>query len=536
MTAPTSDTPEADLSTTAGKLQDLRNRLTETLTPVGEDAVTVVHDSGRLTARERVGELLDEGSFVEIDALARHRSSSFNLERTRPVTDGVVTGYGTVDGRQVCVFSQDATVFDGTVGEIHGEKLVKVMELAERAGVPLIGIHDSTGARVKEGIVSLGTAARLYRLRSRLSGVVPQISVIAGPTAGTEAHQPALADVVIAVEGAHLYLTDPEITRSILGEEVSADALGGAAVLAANGTSHLTADDDVAALGLVRDVLSCLPSNNRSLVPVLNGPDSAVPDTAVPDTASLDTLIPDSPLSGYDMLDVLAGVIDPGSLRELSNGHADNILTAFARVEGRGIGVVASQPLVLAGALDAAAAAKAARFVRMCDAFNVPLVFFVDSPGFLPGVEEERGGLVRRSASLFQAVAGCTVGVLTVVVRKAFGSAYIALGSKNMGADLVLAWPSAQISHSDAAHTVTAVHADTLAKAARKRKDVEALRAQLTEEIEDSLVNPYAAASRGYVDAVIAPSETRRLLADGLSLLERKVLASPERKHDNLPL
>lgn len=528
MNDPTSATPGADLSTTVGRLQDLRNRLAETLAPAGENAVAAVHDADRLTARERVDALLDEGSFVEIDALARHRATSFNLDRSRPVTDGVVTGYGTVDGRQVCVFSQDATVFDGTVGETHGEKLIKVMELAERAGVPLVGIHDSTGARIKEGVVSLGTAAKLYRLRSRLSGVVPQISVIAGPTAGTEAHQPVLADIVVAVEGAHLYLTDPELTRSVLGEEVSADELGGVEVLASNGTSHLTAATDDAALSLVKDVLAQLPSNNRALTPPT--------EPVAPDTDALDALIPDSPAAGYDMLDALAGVVDPDSLLELSADHAGNVLTAFARIEGRGVGVVASQPLVLAGALDAAAAAKAARFVRMCDAFNIPLVFAVDSPGFMPGADEERNGLLRRSAPLFSAVADASVGVLTVVVRKAFGSSYIAMGAKNMGADLVLAWPSAQISHADAANTVTAVHADTLAKAARKRKDVDALRVQLTEEIEDSLITPYAAASRGYVDAVIAPSETRARLADGLALLERKVVPAPVRKHDNLPL
>lgn len=529
MTVPTPAESETDLSTTVGKLQDLRDRLAETLAPAGEDAVAAVHDASRLTARERVTTLLDEGSFVEIDALARHRATSFNLDRSRPVTDGVVTGYGTVDGRQVCVFSQDATVFDGTVGETHGEKLVKVMELAERAGVPLIGIHDSTGARVREGVVSLGTAATLYRLRARLSGVVPQISVIAGPTAGTEAHQPALADVVVAVQGAHLYLTDPELTRSVLGEEVSADELGGAEVLAANGTSHLTAVDDTAALGLVRDVLAQLPANNRALVPEV-----AAEDVDQVTTDGLDTLVPDSPLAGYDITDVLTGVVDPGSLLELSADHAGNVVTAFARIEGRGVGVVADQPLVLAGALDAAAAAKAARFVRMCDAFNIPLVFVVDSPGFMPGAQEERAGLLRRSAPLFAAVAEASVGVLTVVVRKAFGSAYIAMGSKNIGADLVLAWPTARISHADAANTVTAVHADTLAKAARKRKDVEALRAQLTEEIEDTLLTPYEAASRGYVDAVVAPSETRRRLADGLTLLERKVVPAPVRKHDTL--
>lgn len=528
MTVPTPVAAEADLSTTAGKLLDLRNRLAETSAPVGDAAVAGVHDAGRMTARERITTLLDEGSFVEIDALARHRSTSFNLDRSRPVTDGVVTGYGTIDGRQVCVFSQDATVFDGTVGETHGEKLVKVMELAERAGVPLIGIHDSTGARVKEGIVSLGTAAELYRLRSRLSGVVPQISVIAGPTAGSEAHQPVLADVVIAVEGAYLYLTDPEITRNVLGEEVTPDELGGTAVLASNGTSHLTAATDDAALGLVKDVLAQLPSNNRALAPAT--------EPSAPDTDALDTLIPDSPLVGYDMLDVLSGVIDPGSLLELSADHAGNVLTAFARIGGRGVGVVASQPLVLAGALDGAAAAKAARFVRLCDAFNIPLVFVVDSPGFMAGAEEERNGLLRRSAPLFSAVADATVGVLTVVVRKAFGSAYIAMGSKNMGADLVLAWPSAQISHADATNTVNAVHADTLAKAERRRKDVEALRSDLVRDIEDTVVTPYAAASRGYVDAVIAPSQTRAQLADGLALLERKVVASPIRKHSNLPL
>lgn len=534
MTSPTPAPRQVDASTTAGKLEDLRIRLEETSAPVGEEAVSAVHEAGRLTARERVEHLLDEGSFVEIDALARHRANAYGMDRSRPVSDGVVTGYGTVDGRQVCIFSQDGTVFDGTVGEVHAEKLVKVMELALRSGVPLVGVHDSTGARVKEGVVSLGMAARLYRLRTRMSGVVPQISVIAGPTAGTEAHQPVLADVVVMVDGtSSLYLTDPEITRRVVGEDVTADDLGSAATHAAvTGTSHHTATDDRAALDFVQTLLGQLPSNNRSTVPFSEGTDGNSADSA----AQLDSVIPDSPLAGYDVADVLAGIVDADSFLELQPDFAGNILTGFARVGGRGVGVIANQPMVLAGALDAAAAQKAARFIRTCDAFNLPVVFVVDSPGFMPGGDEERNGLLRRSASLLYAVAEASVGIVTVVTRKAYGTSYIALGSKNIGADLVFAWPSAQISNADAENTVAAVHADTLAKAERRKKDVAALTAELTDEVEKNLVNPYAAAERGYVDAVIPPSRTRAQVIDGLGLLERKVVDSPARKHGNLPL
>ncbi|MEY8565986.1 acyl-CoA carboxylase subunit beta [Corynebacterium sp.] len=535
MTSPTPAPRQVDTSTTAGKLEDLRIRLEETSAPVGEEAVAAVHAVGRLTARERVEHLLDEGSFVEIDALARHRANAYGMDRSRPVSDGVVTGYGTVDGRQVCIFSQDGTVFDGTVGEVHAEKLVKVMELALRSGVPLVGVHDSTGARVKEGVVSLGMAARLYRLRTQLSGVVPQISVIAGPTAGTEAHQPVLADVVVMVDGtSSLYLTDPEITRRVVGEDVTADDLGSAATHAAvTGTSHHTAPDDRAAMEFVRGLLGHLPSNNRSTVPAALDEGAGNDDTA---SAALDSVIPDSPLAGYDVTDVLAGIVDPDSFVELQPDYAGNILTGLARIGGRGVGVVANQPTVLAGALDSAAAEKAARFIRTCDAFNLPVVFVVDSPGFLPGGDEERGGLLRRSASLLYAVAEASVGIVTVVTRKAYGTSYIALGSKNIGADLVFAWPSARISNADAENTVAAVHAETLAKAERRRKDVAALTVELTDEVEKSLVNPYAAAERGYVDAVIPPSRTRAQVIDGLGLLERKVIDSPARKHGNLPL
>lgn len=539
MTSPTPAPRQVDTSTTAGKLEDLRIRLEETSAPVGEEAVSAVHGAGRLTARERVEHLLDDGSFVEIDALARHRANAYGMDRSRPVSDGVVTGYGTVDGRQVCIFSQDGTVFDGTVGEVHAEKLVKVMELALRSGVPLVGVHDSTGARVKEGVVSLGMAARLYRLRTRMSGVVPQISVIAGPTAGTEAHQPVLADVVVMVDGtSSLYLTDPEITRRVVGEDVTADDLGSAATHAAvTGTSHHTAADDRAALDFVQTLLGQLPSNNRSTVPFSEETDGNSADsTDSAATAQLDAVIPDSPLAGYDVTDVLVGIVDADSFLELQPDYAGNILTGFARIGGRSVGVVANQPMVLAGALDAAAAQKAARFIRTCDAFNLPVVFVVDSPGFLPGGDEERGGLLRRSAALLYAVAEASVGIVTVVTRKAYGTSYIALGSKNIGADLVFAWPSAQISNADAENTVAAVHADTLAKAERRKKDVAALTVELTEDVEKNLVNPYAAAERGYVDAVIPPSRTRAQVIDGLGLLERKVVDSPARKHGNLPL
>ncbi|HIW96113.1 MAG TPA: acyl-CoA carboxylase subunit beta [Candidatus Corynebacterium gallistercoris] len=488
-------TSTPDTSTTAGKIADLRNRLAETRTPVGEDAIRALHESGRVSARERVELLLDEGSFVETDALARHRSTAFGANRKRPVTDGIVAGHGTVDGRPVCVFSQDSTIFDGQLGETAGEKILKVAELALKSGTPLVGIYDGAGARVKEGMAALEYFTRIYRLQSQASGVIPQIAIVAGPTSAAQAHGVSLADVVIEVaDHGHVQL-------DVAGA-------GSTAADAAHGLAHLVAADDEAAVALAADVLGFFPSNNRA-VPM---PAEAVDPAA--DASSLDSLVPDSDATAYDIRHGLDHVVDAGSLLELQPQFAPNIITAFARVAGRSVGLVANQPEHLAGALDADATEKAARFIRTCDTFNIPVVTFVDCPGFAP--DEEDALLVRRSAKLLGATANASVGLISVVTRKAFGSAYLALGAKKMGTDLVFAWPTAQIAVADA---------ETISEAVGKDVDT----------VTELLVNPYAAAERGLVDAVIPPRETRQRISEGLRLLERKISDGFDRKHENLP-
>lgn len=445
-----------DTSTTAGKIADLRDRLAETHKPQGDEIPR---------ARRRVDALLDAGSFVETDALARHRSTAFKADKFRPATDGIVAGYGTIDGRPVCVFSQDATLFDGQIGETAGEKILKVMELAVKSGTPLIGIYEGAGARPNEGIAALEFFSRIQHLQTKLSGVVPQIALVAGPTSGALVHSVVLSDVVVAVKGAGELVDD-----------------------ATDGTAHVVAEDDASALGLVADILSYLPSNNRALP--LPGEEA----DAEAETDELDSLIPDSDAQAYDMHEVLNRVVDAGSVLELQKFHAPNLITALARVGGRSVGVIANQPEQQAGAIDDAAAEKAARFIRFCDAFNVPLVTFVDSAGYAPDV------LFRRTAKLIGVTAAASVGKIAVVTRKAFGDAYLSLGAKRLGTDLVYAWPTAQIAQDDSYQA-----------------------------------EPYSAAERGLVDAVIPPRETRARIVDGLRLVERKAEDGYPRKHDNLP-
>ncbi len=445
-----------DTSTTAGKIADLRDRLAETHKPQGDEIPR---------ARRRVDALLDAGSFVETDALARHRSTAFKADKFRPATDGIVAGYGTIDGRPVCVFSQDATLFDGQIGETAGEKILKVMELAVKSGTPLIGIYEGAGARSNEGIAALEFFSRIHNLQTKLSGVVPQIALVAGPTSGALVHSVVLSDVVVAVKGAGELVDD-----------------------ATDGTAHIVAEDDASALGLVADILGYLPSNNRALP--LPGEEA----DAEAETDELDSLIPDSDAQAYDMHEVLDRVVDAGSVLELQKLHAPNLITALARVGGRSVGVIANQPEQQAGAIDDAAAEKAARFIRFCDAFNVPLVTFVDSAGYAPDV------LFRRTAKLIGVTAAASVGKIAVVIRKAFGDAYLSLGAKRLGTDLVYAWPTAQIAQDDSYQA-----------------------------------EPYSAAGRGLVDAVIPPRETRSRIVDGLRLVERKAEDGYPRKHDNLP-
>ncbi|MDZ7887216.1 MAG: acyl-CoA carboxylase subunit beta [Mycobacterium sp.] len=529
-----------DIHTTAGKLADLRKRAEEALHPVGEAAVEKVHAKGKLTARERIYALLDEGSFVELDALARHRSTNFGMEKNRPTGDGVVTGYGTIDGREVCIFSQDATVFGGSLGEVYGEKIVKVQELSIKTGRPLIGINDGAGARIQEGVVSLGLYSKIFHNNIKASGVIPQISLIMGAAAGGHVYSPALTDFVIMVDQtSQMFITGPDVIKTVTGENVTMEELGGAHThMAKSGTVHYVASGEQDALDYVRDLLSYLPSNNYADPPryPVAAPTGAIEDNLTGEDIELDTLIPDSPNQPYDMHEVISRILDDDEFLEVQAGYATNILIGFGRVDGRPVGIVANQPTQFAGCLDINASEKAARFIRTCDAFNVPIVLLVDVPGFLPGTDQEFNGIIRRGAKLLYAYGEATVPKITVITRKSYGGAYCVMGSKDMGADVVVAWPTAQIAVMGASGAVGFVYRKELKEAAAEGKDVDSLRLELQQTYEDTLVNPYIAAERGYVDAVIPPSHTRGYVGTALRLLERKISQVPPKKHGNIPL
>ncbi|KAA0118067.1 acyl-CoA carboxylase subunit beta [Mycolicibacterium sp. P9-22] len=529
-----------DIHTTAGKLADLRKRAEEALHPVGEAAVEKVHAKGKLTARERIYALLDEGSFVELDALARHRSTNFGLEKNRPTGDGVVTGYGTIDGREVCIFSQDATVFGGSLGEVYGEKIVKVQELAIKTGRPLVGINDGAGARIQEGVVSLGLYSKIFHNNIKASGVIPQISLIMGAAAGGHVYSPALTDFVIMVDGtSQMFITGPDVIKTVTGEDVTMEELGGAHThMAKSGTVHYVASGEQDALEYVRDLLSYLPSNNYADPPRYPSVPAtgSIEDSLNSEDLELDTLIPDSPNQPYDMHEVISRILDDDEFLEVQAGYATNILVGFGRVDGRSVGIVANQPTQFAGCLDINASEKAARFIRTCDAFNIPIVLLVDVPGFLPGTDQEFNGIIRRGAKLLYAYGEATVPKITVITRKSYGGAYCVMGSKDMGADVVVAWPTAQIAVMGASGAVGFVYRKELKDAAAEGADVDSLRLELQQTYEDTLVNPYIAAERGYVDAVIPPSHTRGYVGTALRLLERKISQVPPKKHGNIPL
>ncbi|MDT5154599.1 MAG: propionyl-CoA carboxylase beta chain [Mycobacterium sp.] len=531
---------EIDIHTTAGKLADLRKRVGETVHPVGEAAVEKVHAKGKLTARERIFALLDEGSFVELDALAKHRSKNFGLDANRPVGDGVVTGYGTIDGRDVCIFSQDASVFGGSLGEVYGEKIVKVQELALKTGRPLIGINDGAGARIQEGVVSLGLYSKIFRNNILASGVIPQISLIMGAAAGGHVYSPALTDFVIMVEGtSQMFITGPDVIKTVTGEEVTMEELGGAHThMAKSGTAHYVASGEQDAFDYVRDLLSYLPPNSAAEPPRFPAPPhpGAIEDNLTDEDLELDTLIPDSPNQPYDMHEVITRILDDDEFLEVQAGYAGNIVVGFGRVDGRTVGIVANQPTQFAGCLDINASEKAARFVRTCDCFNIPIIMLVDVPGFLPGTDQEYNGIIRRGAKLLYAYGEATVAKITVITRKAYGGAYCVMGSKDMGCDVNVAWPTAQIAVMGASGAVGFVYRSQLKKAAADGQDVDALRLELQQDYEDTLVNPYVAAERGYVDAVIPPSHTRGYISAALRLLERKIVQLPPKKHGNIPL
>ena len=528
------DSPEIDTRTTAGKLAELRHRIHDAGNAGSARAIEKQHAKGKLTARERIRLLLDEDSFVEFDELARHRSTNFGLDKTRPYGDGVVTGYGTVDGRPVAVFSQDFTVFGGALGEVFGQKIVKVMEFALKTGCPVIGINDSGGARIQEGVASLAGYGEIFRRNTYASGVIPQVSLIVGPCAGGAVYSPAITDFTVMVDQtSHMFITGPEVIKSVTGEDVGFEELGGARTHnSVSGVAHHLAGDEKEAIDYVRNLLSYLPSNNLSEPPVF--PEEA--DLAVTDEdRELDTLVPDSANQPYDMHTVLEHVLDDAEFFETQSLFAPNIITGFGRVEGRSVGIVANQPMQYAGCLDIDASEKAARFVRTCDAFNIPIITFVDVPGFLPGVGQEHTGIIRRGAKLIFAYAEATVPLITVITRKAFGGAYDVMGSKHLGADLNLAWPTAQIAVMGAQGAVNILHRRTIAEA-ETNGDSESVRSRLVEDYEDTLLNPYVAAERGYVDSVIMPSDTRAHIVRGLRHLRTKRETLPLKKHGNIPL
>ena len=531
---------EPDKSTTAGKLADLRARLAETQAPMGQASIDRVHDNGKLTARERIEFLLDDGSFVEIDALARHRSKNFGLDSRRPVTDGVVTGYGTIDGRKVCVFSQDGAIFGGALGEVYGEKIVKIMDLAIKTGVPIIGINEGAGARIQEGVVSLGLYSQIFFRNTQASGVIPQISLIMGACAGGHVYSPALTDFIIMVDGtSKMFITGPDVIKTVTGEEVTQEELGGAGThMATSGTSHYTASDDEDALSFVQELVGYLPSNNRAEAPRLEAEpfEGSIADNINETDLELDTLIPDSPNQPYDIKDVITRLVDDGDFLEIQEDYAQNVVIGFGRVEGRSVGFVANQPIQFAGCLDIKASEKAARFVRTCDAFNIPIIMLVDVPGFLPGTSQEFDGIIRRGAKLLYAYAEATVGKITVITRKAYGGAYCVMGSKDMGADINLAWPTAQIAVMGASGAVGFIYRKELAQAKEKGLDVEELAKSFEREYEDHMLNPYSAAERGLIDSVILPSETRGMISRNLRLYRDKNVSRPARKHGNIPL
>lgn len=539
MATPEDGSAEPDVHTTAGKLADLYQRFEDAVHAGSASAVEKQHAKGRQTARERIDQLLDPGSFVELDALTRHRSTNFGMEAKRPFGDGVVTGTGTIDGRPVAVFSQDATVFGGALGEVYGEKIVKVMDVAAKIGCPVVGINDGGGARIQEGVVALGLYGEIFTRNVSSSGVIPQISLIMGPCAGGAVYSPAITDFTVMVdETSHMFITGPDVIKTVTGEDVDMEELGGGrAHNTKSGVAHYLAGDEADALDYVKQLLSFLPSNNLSeppSFPASEPVEGSIEDGIIDSDRELDTLIPDSANTPYDIREVINRVVDDEDFLEVQELWAPNIVIGYARVEGRSVGIVANQPTQFAGCLDIDASEKAARFVRTCDAFNIPVLTFVDVPGFLPGTEQEWNGIIRRGAKLIYAYAEATVLKVTVITRKAYGGAYDVMGSKHLGADVNIAWPTAQIAVTGAQGAVSILYRKELK--GLEGDELAAKRAELQQDYEDTLCNPYIAADRGYIDAVVPPSHTRGYVGRALRMLSTKREQGPTRKHGNIPL
>ncbi len=511
------------------KIEHLRRLREQAKLGGGEKRIEIQHRKGKLTARERLDLLLDKGSFRELDMFVTHRAHDFGLEKNRPLGDGVVTGYGTIDGRLVFVFSQDFTVFGGSLSEAHAEKIIKVMDMAMKNGAPLIGINDSGGARIQEGVVSLGGYADIFLRNVLASGVVPQISLIMGPCAGGAVYSPAITDFVVMVKDtSYMFITGPEVVKAVTHEEVTFDELGGAWVHATkSGVAHFAADTEEDAIYTVQKLLSYIPQNN------LEEPPFVVPkDDPMRMDEELDEIVPDNPNKPYDMKEVIQHIVDDGELFEVMPHWAQNIIVGFARLGGHSVGIVAQQPAVLAGVLDINASVKAARFIRFCDAFNIPLIVFEDVPGYMPGVAQEHGGIIRHGAKILYAFAEATVPKITVITRKSYGGAYCVMNSRHIRADLVFAWPTAEIAVMGPDGAVKIIYKRQLAEA----EDPDALKQKLVEEYREKLANPYVAASRGFVDDVIEPHTTRPRLINALEMLRNKRDTNPPKKHGNIPL
>ncbi|MBI4713145.1 MAG: acyl-CoA carboxylase subunit beta [Planctomycetes bacterium] len=511
------------------KLKILRQKRSEALLGGGKDKIAKQHEQGKLTARERIDLLLDKGSFHELDAFVVHQCDHFGLEDKKILGDGVVTGYGTVQGRLVYVFSQDFSVFGGSLGEAFANKICKVMDLAMKVGAPVIGLNDSGGARIQEGVVSLGGYAEIFFRNTVASGVVPQISVVMGPCAGGAVYSPALTDFIIMVKNtSHMFITGPEVIKSVTNEEVTFEKLGGAMTHnTLSGVAHFAADDEKQSIAILKKLLPYIPSNNVEEPPYAKPKDK--PDRM---EKGLVDIIPSDTNKPYDMRDVIKGIVDDGDFFEVHQGWAKNIVVGFARLNGHAVGVVGNQPAFLAGCLDINASTKGGRFVRFCDAFNIPLVTFVDVPGFLPGTAQEYGGIIRNGAKLLYAYCEATVPKLTVITRKAYGGAYDVMCSKHIRADMNFAWPSAEIAVMGPEGAVNIIFKKDIAES----KDPEATRKKLVAEYEEKFENPYIAAERGYIDEVIEPQETRPRLITALETLLNKREVRPPKKHGNIPL
>jgi len=517
------------VSGNSDKIDELRRRKAKSQSGGGQKRIAAQHAKGKMTARERIQELLDVDSFTEVDALVEHRCRDFDMDRNVIPGDGVVCGYGTIDGRLVYCFAQDFTVYGGSLGEMHGLKICKILDMALKTGAPVIGLNDSGGARIQEGVASLGSYAEIFFRNVRSSGVIPQISVIMGPCAGGAVYSPAITDFVVMVEEtSHMFITGPEVIKTVTNEEVGFEDLGGATTHATkSGVTHFTAKDDHVALDIVRELVSLIPSNNLDIAPSIE-----TSDPLERSCDSLDSLVPEDPSRPYDMGEVIQEVLDLDSFLEIQDGFAPNIIIGLGRLGGQSIGVVANQPMHLAGCLDIDASVKAARFVRFCDAFNIPLLTFVDVPGFLPGASQEWGGIIRHGAKLLYAFAEATVPKMTVITRKAYGGAYDVMSSKHIRGDYNIAWPTAELAVMGAKGAVQIIHRRRIDSS----KNPEQERQRLVDDYEESFANPYKAAALGYLDDVIVPSETRSALVKALGAILEKEEPRPEKKHGNIPL